>query len=317
MQCANNLKQLGIGLHNFLAANDTFPPACPATVTPGRGYEAMGYTEFHFSWSVFCYLAPYIEQITLAVQMDTSKPCLGVNTQNADPFPDNLGDVFRVPVDVFMCPSDQRKSIVFSGEPVYGEAVLGPVNYKVCMGSGASSTEGNPPLTTLGPAYNTNGPFSVKKWFPPSASTDGLSNTVFLSESVLGEDARGLSKESADPRFHFLSDNTNFDDITETNHQDFPLDQKVWARGYCWNGAYFRSTLYNHYHTPNSKLFDTHLNDLKQDRQSCGLMAARSLHRIGVNALLGDGAVRFFSDNISATVWRALATREGGETVNF
>ena len=317
MQCTNNMKQLGLGLHNFLTTNGTFPPACPAKVTPGRGYEAQGYTEFHFSWSTFCMLTPYIEQLNLAAGMDTTKPCLGVNTQNLDPFPDNLGDIFRVPVDTFMCPSDQRQSIVFSDAPVYGESVLGPINYKVCMGSGERSQGGNPSLITLGPAYNTDGPFMVQRWLSEAAITDGLSNTVFMSESILGRDARGLTKETADPRFHFLSDNVQFADITESNHQDFPLDQKVWARGYCWNGAYFRSTLYNHYHTPNTKLFDTHLNDVKQDRQSCGLMAARSLHRGGVNALLGDGSVHFFSDTVSADQWRALATRNGSETVSF
>ena len=336
MQCTNNMKQLGLGLHNFLTTHGSFPPASPQTVTPGRGYEA-NYTPFHFSWSTHCMLTPYIEQINLAGQMDWTKPCLPGNTQSQDAYPDNLGDLFRVLVPTFMCPSDRQQSIVFPDQVVYGEPVLGPANYKVNMGSGApgqardvdqyahSTWDGDPnaPIITWGPAYHTDGPFMVKRWLPESAITDGLSNTVFMSEAILGTDARGLTKATADPRFHFLSDcydrGTGLSDITEYNNfgQDFPLDDKVWARGYCWNGAYFRSTLYNHYLTPNSRLFDVHLNDRKQNRQSTGLFAARSLHRGGVNALLGDGSVHFFSDTVSADTWRALSTRSGGEAISF
>jgi prepilin-type processing-associated H-X9-DG protein len=43
--------------------------------------------------------------------------------------------------------------------------------------------------------------------------------------------------------------------------------------------------------------------------------AARSRHAGGVNAVLGDGSVRFFADGIDLAVWRALATRSGGEAV--
>jgi prepilin-type processing-associated H-X9-DG protein len=44
--------------------------------------------------------------------------------------------------------------------------------------------------------------------------------------------------------------------------------------------------------------------------------AARSNHAGGVNAAMGDGSVRFFSDGINLNNWRALATRSGGETVS-
>ncbi|MDO5566789.1 MAG: DUF1559 domain-containing protein [Planctomycetia bacterium] len=316
MQCTNNLKQLGLALHSFESARKTFPPASPAVVTPGRGYEAAGYTEFHFSWSTFCLLTPYIEQMGLASQMDTSKPCLGVDTAS-DVFPDGLGDVFRVLVPGFMCPSDIQESIIFPERPVYGETTLGPTNYKVCMGSGRASQSGNPNNVTLGPAYDTDGPFMVRNWLPASAIVDGLSNTVFMSESILGRDPLLVTKETADPRYYFLSDYHEYDVITEENNQLYHLDQKIWGRGYCWNGAYFRSTMYNNWHTPNTRLFDSHLNDPKQSKQSCGLMAARSMHSGGVNALKGDGAVSFFSDMVNVEIWRGFGTREGGEATSL
>ena len=46
-----------------------------------------------------------------------------------------------------------------------------------------------------------------------------------------------------------------------------------------------------------------------------GWRAARSLHMGGVNVLLGDGAMRFISDNVDETTWRAISTRGSGELV--
>jgi len=44
-----------------------------------------------------------------------------------------------------------------------------------------------------------------------------------------------------------------------------------------------------------------------------GVFVARSFHPGGVNAVLADGSVRFFSNRIDARAWRALGTRRGGE----
>jgi prepilin-type processing-associated H-X9-DG protein len=180
------------------------------------------------------------------------------------------------------------------------------------MGTGLRSTDTS--ITqTLGPAYRTDGPFMVRDRQSAASISDGLSNTVFMSESILGTNASSLTKATADPRFHFLS--TTSEALTESNNQTVALDQYIWPRGYCWNGGYFRSTLYNHYFTPNSKFFDSHYNDPNMSMQSCGLFAARSMHPGGVNSLLGDGSVRFFSDTVADSTWRAMATRNGGETV--
>jgi prepilin-type processing-associated H-X9-DG protein len=45
-----------------------------------------------------------------------------------------------------------------------------------------------------------------------------------------------------------------------------------------------------------------------------GFRAARSLHSGGVNVTFGDGSVRFIADTVQRDVWRAMATRAGGET---
>ncbi len=308
MQCTNNLKQLGLGLHNFESTFHEFPAAHPGAV-PKKYESTTGATPFKFSWSVHAQLTPYLEQIGIAQRVDVTEPVLSFD--NSPPFPDNLGEVFKVPVPSFICPSDYRKNIIWT--TVYGETELGPTSYKVCMGSGAMST--NPGVSrTYGPAHHTDGPFMVRDRQSPASITDGLSNTVFMSESILGTDSTGLTKDTADPRFHFLDE---YPILVEDDHQDMALDQEIWPRGYCWNGGYFRSTLYNHLFTPNSKFFDVHANDASNYLQSCGIFAARSLHRGGENAFIGDGSVRFFSDNVSETVWRGIGTKDGGEATGF
>lgn len=309
-QCTNNLKQLGLGLHNFESTFRRFPPAHPGKVSPKYANDPQ-WLPFHFSWSVYAQLTPYLEQTAISHYVDVNEPCLAKFTNGFnEPFPNGQGEVFRVPVPTFMCPSDQFRSIIWT--TVYGETVLGPINYKVCMGTGAMSTDMSV-SRTLGPAYHTDGSFMVRDAQRVADISDGLSNTVFMSETLLGADGTGLTAATADPRYHYLTSYTTM--ITESNYQSFPVDQTVWPRGYCWNGGYFRSTLYNHYFMPNSKLYDVHGNDPRMWIQSFGLFGARSMHPGGVNTLFGDGSVHFFSDSVTESIWRAVATRAGREAV--
>ncbi len=70
------------------------------------------------------------------------------------------------------------------------------------------------------------------------------------------------------------------------------------------------NTIYNHYLTPNSQQLDC------ATYHNPGWKAARSLHPGGVNTLFGDGRVAFVKNSVSATVWRGIATRAGGEAVS-
>jgi hypothetical protein len=83
----------------------------------------------------------------------------------------------------------------------------------------------------------------------------------------------------------------------------------VGDRGALWADGAYNSGLYNHILPPNSATMDCvrHSNPAYK--------AARSRHFAGVNVLLGDGAVRFVSEGVNMTAWRALGTRTGGEIV--
>jgi hypothetical protein len=87
-------------------------------------------------------------------------------------------------------------------------------------------------------------------------------------------------------------------------------------RQFLWYSGEIRNAAYNHYYTPNAKVYDCITNASGLGYTAIGWKAARSMHVGGVQLLLSDGSVRFISENIDLNVWRALATRNGGEVVS-
>ena len=78
-------------------------------------------------------------------------------------------------------------------------------------------------------------------------------------------------------------------------------------KGYGWWDGDYRSTLYNHYLTPNSKLFDCWQSSPPHNP---AIKAARSTTPGGVNVLFCDGHVAFVKDSVSLTTWRGLGVAE-------
>ena len=121
IKCQNNLKQLGIALHNFHDVNEKLPYyAIPQTVVNN------GETDTNIGWSYLTQLLPYVEQKPLDFSQKMNQGS-GLN-------PAMVPEVSRV-IAVFLCPSDTMKPIHPIG---YYPGYYGPTNYIACTGPGTN-----------------------------------------------------------------------------------------------------------------------------------------------------------------------------------
>ncbi len=288
-QCSNNLRQLAIALNNYESARRSFPAG-----SVSRRYDPQPTTPHSFyRWSVLAQLTPFLEQTAAYNALDTSVPLYGRNFQI---FAQNERGVAMM-VPEFLCPSDR-------GERVHPS--FGPTNYAACAGTGV---EGGSP-------FEADGVFYMNSNTRPRHVKDGLSKTVALSESVLGQEIpRGTARADADPRYVYVFARSA--PLTETSCRESAFWNYTDLRGFAWVNGEFRAALYNHHWTPNSLEFDCMsartTGPISTIYAPYGWRTARSQHTGGVNLALLDGSVRFVDDSIGAAIWQAMATRAKGD----
>ncbi len=297
-KCANNLKQIGLALIHYETRTLKLPPAFPAKPKPGRSEPA-----YFYSWSVLAELNPMLEQTAIYNQMDLEVPLYSVGTFQITP-ENRIAAGQTIPL--FLCPADRQKSIS-SG---YGVTDLGPTNYAACLGSG--TTRGAAPL---GSPWNADGAFEAKKKHTYDDIRDGASNTIAFSESTLGDGREfAIGAMPADKQLVYAF-------VTYPVEESKCNAATAWnvnnRRGFLWATGEIRSGSYNHYYPPNADAVDCVTYNPatgEQNLTSEGFHTARSLHTRGVNVLLLDGSVRFVTNSVDLSTWRALGTRAGGET---
>ncbi|MCX7396076.1 MAG: DUF1559 domain-containing protein [Planctomycetales bacterium] len=297
MQCRNNLKQLGLAMHNYEGTYRQFPPATMAV----KGYYQGTLGEF-WAWSALAMMSPFLEQTNLYNTMDLTQPLYrsgGTGSYGYRISPQNKVAAGTL-VPLFLCPSDSSKSVSSD----YEVAGLGSANYAVCTGTGAN----------FGSPYDTDGIVYSASRTGPRDVTDGLSNTVAISECLLG---RGSERYTGtiSPNEQKFSYAYMGGPVTDAGCAGASRWNDTNHKGFLWAVGEIRTTAYNHYYGPNSKQWDCIGYDPALAYASTGWHAARSMHTGMVNVLLGDGSGRSISDNIDMTVWRNLATRGGGEVL--
>jgi prepilin-type N-terminal cleavage/methylation domain-containing protein/prepilin-type processing-associated H-X9-DG protein len=156
LQCKNNLKQIGLGLHNYHGAQQCFPPGylAPAPYSDGATDTVPGW-----GWAAF--LLPYLEQDTLYRQINFSQPIAAM------PAAQTL-------VKLYLCPSDLTPPGAFPVPDGFGHSVClaAPSSYAACCGSDASDT--------VGPTGD--GVFYRDSRARITDITDGTSSTILIGE---------------------------------------------------------------------------------------------------------------------------------------
>ncbi len=284
VQCVNNLKQLGLAMHNYHDSLGCFPMSMGLD-SPGFGFPEP------VSYSGLSMLLPYMEQSVVfnAINYSILRGDPGNNTAMA------------TSVASFLCPSDPQRNLP-PGEA--GE------NYRPNSGnilqyvSGSSDPWG---FNASLPPFN--GPFYPVSKTRIADITDGTTNTAAFSEMGLGDMSNAIATEKTDQFWTQTWPSTDIQAISDC--QSFPASnlayQGLSTSGVPWiEGS--TSAMYNHVNTPN--------------KRSCIfppgriVNTANSDHPGGVNTLMCDGSVRFVKNSISLPTWQALGSRNGGEVLS-
>ena len=309
IQCTNNLKQLGLGLANYESSNGVLPPT---TILAGP-FSAKGKAFFESSWSVPARIAPFMEQGNLYNSINfTFTYSHPGNTTVAD-----------TPVKFLYCPSDPGPSI---DTAAYGGTLFATMSYGAVSGDWYvfSIVNGG-----LGPQNSAA--------FAPTYSrryaefTDGLSNTLTFSEGYIGHAQARNCGAPSDPSTGGAFSPTNIPSPGDSMAALSRLVQgcagsgkfKVLLGHTRWtNGGVYYSGLTTAV-PPNPKVTyngGKALDYVSVDENNGGptyaSLSASSYHPGGVNALFGDGSVKFIKDSINNTAWRGLGTVGGAEVIS-
>ncbi len=264
-QCKNNLKQLGLALHNYHDTANTLPPGW-------IGGNLWGYGTM---------LLPGLDQSPLYNAIGGTA---GAGTTSGfgaimTTFP-AANTLLRTPLTMFRCPSDTGAAVVnfpLNGSAAGTTASFGRSNYLGVVGSTVTAAV---PTTS-----NTNGAFSQNSRRNFSAFTDGLSNTFLIGERK-SPSVVNLQYTGGDGIWAGVNDESTIQGIAI-------------HIGDCWANDY--------------------INNRTAAAPSAGsnvpYSSFSSQHVGGAHFLMGDGAVRFISENINMPTYAALAGINDGVVI--
>lgn len=294
MSCSNNMRQMALAMHNYESARKRFPPS-------------LFIGDNQYRWSAQARILPYIEQTAIDAGYDLNEDYHDVYING------QLLKSLRIPT--YICPDEARDEVRTDDDGAPRDYLL---NYAVNNGV----------WFVYDPKDQTGGAgaFFPNAGLQPRHFSDGLSNTLMLSE-VKGWQPYWRNTENATANVVASVDElcslaTSGDKMRETAHTEW-IDGRVHQSG-------FTATF-----TPNTNVncdgLDIDWNNhrvvgwsdgdpgayLNETEVTYAAVTSRSYHSGGiVNTARMDGSVEAVSSEIDLIVWRAMATRDGGEIVN-
>lgn len=285
-QCSNNLKQLGLAMHNYVDSHKKFPIGSLVSNIGGTTGASFALEQ---TWAISIF--PYIEQQTLfdfLMGLKSQYPTLPAaqwpqRTQETS-------DRCNAPIPALACPSDQfspKNTANWGVGHDYNDGFC--ANYAACFGTqkigSATDTANRILLATQG-----DGMFFYFNSIGTSEIIDGTSNTVMAAENI-------VAKEPT---------------VSPANERDW--------RGHIYRGQW-GGVLFSTLETPNTPVADeqirceTSVTNAVYTYAPCitgrgtNVMYARSYHPGGVNAVLADGSTRFVSNSVDHGLWYLTGCR--------
>ncbi len=281
-QCVNNLKQLGLSLHNYHDVQGSFPIGKSLDVVTGSSNNISHQAR----------LLPFIEQSAVANSMN-----FNFNSSHG-----SNATALVTSVSVFLCPSDAANQL-----PVGWAGI----NYRANCGTSIVNAYGAQDTNGVNAALPPpNGLLFTDYMVRISSVIDGTSNTAAFSEHVKGDFSNSISTELSDtyqPGTYPATADLAYQACLAVNILDL-TKQGNSNGGAPWMSDGHTSTRYYHGSPPNARscMFPS-------QRIST---TANSRHSGGVNVTMADGSVRFVKTSVSIPTWRALGTRNGGEVLS-
>jgi prepilin-type N-terminal cleavage/methylation domain-containing protein/prepilin-type processing-associated H-X9-DG protein len=329
-QCNNNLKQLGLAVHNYISANNSFIlhdnwPSPNNPIQPGGAWAT--------SWTVM--ILPYMEQQPLFNAYNFAwSDTMGYPAQAI-----NLTLCWLQP-GFLLCPSENQNLKIFN---VFGPSGggYGSLNYVSNLGGPGTVTCYSGPIVPPPFYWNPEqcAPFGVE------GITDGTSNTALFSERL-----KGLPWSSwQTPAGTLFPGGSNFKrgvfappaGVTNTAGSGNYANAQAWVQAcratpgtqsttWCWLSGFFwipgfpDATVinsYTHYNTPNGIACYNVDSPGYPNEAWCwggcsGAIPPTSNHPGGVNMGFCDGSVRFIKDTVSIPTFWSIGTKSGGEVIS-
>jgi len=322
-QCVNNLKQIGIALHNYHTSQDVFALGCSLQPTGTPVQTSYGLWN---SFSAQAQMLGYMEQTSIYNALNFSLAPYN------HPGANDTGTI--AVIKSYLCPSD-------------GNAGGGRQNFNSYAASFGTTTDGLYDWTDQAIQLNyqkghgSSGMFTFGLAYGLRDCTDGSSNTVAYSEWLVG-DGKGSYYGNQTPGSTYRGNGIM--NATGTNPQYRSAFQNPTAvlaglqacqtqfnptgggaktidyKGWQWAMGSTGFSMFNTVQTPNDKTYPFGVcrfsDSVNNWPDGSTFVGAASSHPGGANVLMSDGSTRFIKDSINRTTWWSLGTKDGGEVVS-
>ena len=310
-QCVNNLKQIGLALHNYHSTSGVFPMGVSYSKTPTGSDGDINWN----GWSAHSLLLPYLEQTAVYNAINFQLDPVVSNLPSGIGAAANRTAVFTK-INSLLCPSDPN-----AGRTLFN-------SYYASKGT-----------TTSIQGEQSTGLFAYHVAYGIANVLDGTSNTIAFAEGLVGTDREAgggsnLKPQKGDGVFGANYAGGSFNDANEnqasvlgalqtctTNY--LAGNQISTNRGYLWGWGAEGMTLFCTIVPPSSTQYQWGI--CRQGCAGCGsnraadhsdYTNANSNHPGGANFTMGDGSVRFIKSTINMQTYWNIGTKAGGEVVS-
>jgi prepilin-type N-terminal cleavage/methylation domain-containing protein/prepilin-type processing-associated H-X9-DG protein len=335
IQCVNNLKQIGLALHNYHEANNSFPLGCSlqyyCPTNPGYNPGAFYYAGY-VGWSEHATLLPYLGETAIynAINFNFA---VDQGPGRVEGNPPSICWLIQSTASTsgikeFWCPSDPQ-----AGNGPYGATGRDTNNYMASLGTSTYLSNANVFLTSYA-SFPTTGLFGIQSCKSIASVLDGTSNTVAFAEGAVDPSYPPVQFQ----RFNGMTNVIALNNIPGLVAYDasaaglanvnagIQACNQVWQTGV---GGYFGYQRGDYWcagtgaHTklttlvvPNSTTALWGYCDQWAGSSMGVFINADSYHPAGVNTLFTDGSVKCIKNTIAPTIWWALGTVANGEVVS-